>query len=233
MRYEREFLECLPAVISYVRIRMVGEGENWTDVYGETVTAGVEIIQDARFRGDSSLKTIMISIARNKVRDHFRQKEAGHKLTWEFFTNSPIKQRSHILPEYLSAMIQRLPNNQRRVVHYYLYDHRTFGEIAAEFGVCKKTVVEWFKQAKKTLRRQLGEPTRKPVKRTIPEPSESIGFIDGRTLEKLEWLTRFWNSYEGLSRANSGPMGSEGRIDEGRRVRNEIAGILVCGDRGR
>lgn len=141
--------------------RLVGDVEAAEDLVQEVFTALPSAI--ARFRGEASLRTFLVSMAVNHAKNHVRagarRRAAMAKLAREPANDSgnPERdvQRTQLADRLLYALDQ-LPLEQRVVVVLAEVEERTSGEIASIVGAPEGTVRTRLFHAKRKLRELLG-----------------------------------------------------------------------------
>lgn len=148
------------AVRAFAR-RLVGEVAAAEDLVHDVFCALPNAIQ--RFRGDSSLRTFLISVAVNHARHHVRgaarRRSALEKLGREP-TENPAKDPEHDarrreLAELLTRALDELPIEQRVAFVLCEVEERTSGEAAAIVGVPEATIRTRLFHAKRKLRAAL------------------------------------------------------------------------------
>lgn len=141
--------------------RLIGDVEAAEDLLQDVFVALPAAI--ARFRGESSLRTFLISIAVNHAHNHVRaasrRRAALARMAREPEPNSPDPEREVLrarLGQRLMLALDKLPLEQRVVVVLAEIEERSSQEIAAIVGVPEGTVRTRLFHAKRKLRERLG-----------------------------------------------------------------------------
>lgn len=142
--------------------RLVGDMESAEDLVQDVFVALPGAI--GRFRGESSLRTFLVSIAvhraQNHVRSAMRRRAALAKLAREPEPSSPDLQRDlerRQLADRLMLALDQLPLEQRVAIVLGEIEERTSGEIATIVGAPEATVRTRIFHAKRKLRSILGQ----------------------------------------------------------------------------
>lgn len=140
--------------------RLVGDVESAEDLVQDVFVALPGAI--ARFRGDSSLRTFLVSIAVNRAKNHVRaaarRRAALARLGREPEAAPPDPQREverRELADRLMLALDALPLEQRVAVVLSEIEERTSGEIAVIVGAPEGTVRTRIFHAKRKLRELL------------------------------------------------------------------------------
>ena len=148
------------AVYAFAR-RLVGDPAAAQDLVHEVFVALPRAI--ARFRGESSMRTFLLSIAVNHARHHLRaamrRRLAMVRLSRELDPEAPPGPEQHLsrvdLARELSRALDSLPMDQRVAFVLCEFEERTSKEAALIVGAPEATVRTRVFHAKKKLREQL------------------------------------------------------------------------------
>lgn len=142
--------------------RLVGDVESAEDLVQDVFVALPSAI--ARFRGDASLRTFLVSIAVNRAKNHvrsaMRRRAALAKLGREPEPSSPDLQRDlerRQLADTLMLALDELPLEQRVAIVLSEIEERTSAEIATIVGAPEGTVRTRIFHAKRKLRETLAQ----------------------------------------------------------------------------
>lgn len=142
--------------------RLVGDIESAEDLVQDVFVALPSAV--ARFRGDSSLRTFLVSIAVNRAKNHvrsaMRRRAALAKLGREPEQSSPDLQRDmerRELADTLMLALDELPLEQRVAIVLSEIEDRTSAEISTIVGSPEATVRTRIFHAKRKLREILAE----------------------------------------------------------------------------
>jgi RNA polymerase sigma-70 factor (ECF subfamily) len=149
------------ALLAFAR-RLVGDGEAAKDLVHEVFITVPKAIQ--RFEGQSSLRTVLVSIAVNHARHHVRSAARRRSLS-ERFAREPEPSNQGSTPERdvarerlaraLSRALDTLPLDQRVAFVLCEVEERTSREVAEIVGAPEATVRTRLFHAKKKLRDEL------------------------------------------------------------------------------
>ncbi|MBI2392171.1 MAG: sigma-70 family RNA polymerase sigma factor [Deltaproteobacteria bacterium] len=149
-----------PAVLSFAR-RLVGEDAAAHDLLQEVFLTLPSAI--GSFRGASTLRTFLVSIAVNHARHHVRgaaRRRAAMSRYGHEDVDPPSTPEHHAeradLARRLTAALDELPLDQRVAFVLCEVEERTAGEVAAIVGAPEATVRTRVFHARKKLREKLG-----------------------------------------------------------------------------
>jgi RNA polymerase sigma-70 factor (ECF subfamily) len=137
--------------------RLVGDAQSAEDVVHDVFVALPTAIRN--FRGDSSLRTFLVSIAINYARHHLRG-AARRRAALQRFVEQPMgvspdpehSTRQRQLAELLTRLLDELPLDQRVAFVLCDVEERSSPEAAAVIGVPEATVRTRLFHARRKLR---------------------------------------------------------------------------------
>ncbi|HTR31851.1 MAG TPA: sigma-70 family RNA polymerase sigma factor [Puia sp.] len=128
-------------LISFNVVTMGGSLQDGEDIFQETVVTFIDLIRKDRFRRDSSIKTFLVSVARNIWLNELKKKKSGDHRARIFETG-----RGHLDNDVLDNLNQREKREQllslmahlgescRKMLILYYYDNLSFEEIIRKMG---------------------------------------------------------------------------------------------------
>ena len=143
--------------------RLLGHPEVAEDLVHEVFLGAPAAFQ--RYRGESTLRTFLISVAVNKSKHHVRSAGRRRRLH-ERLASEPVRDRSiapdeewerRELAEELQRALDQLPHDERVVVVLCEVEERTSGEVAQIVDAPEATVRTRLFRAKRRLRALLGD----------------------------------------------------------------------------
>ena len=142
---------------------------NYLNSAGEARQLAEEVLQDvmmavwrsaANFRGESKVRTWMISIARNQAISIRRKHRIEQVELEDIYANDGTGPLERIVLEdqieMLRAGIRQLPQAQRETLELVFFHQMSGAEVAAVLGISEGTVKSRLHRAKETLRGLLG-----------------------------------------------------------------------------
>lgn len=161
--FEKIFREYYEPVLRFF-LRQGVSREQAKDLTQETFLRVYQNIEE--FRGDSSLKTWIFSIAKNVWLNYLRwrhtEKREGEEVSLD---NEELKIKPEVLEKILLdekkkklyEAVMRLPRRMRACVWYRIYRGLKYREIAERMGISIGTVKAQLFEAEKRLRAELGD----------------------------------------------------------------------------
>lgn len=128
-------------MVSFNVVTMGGSLQDGEDIFQETVVAFIDLVKKGKFRGDSSIKTFLVAVARNIWLNELKKKKSGDQRAKVFETN-----REHIENDVLADINQRevkaqflvlmghLGQSCKKVLTLYYYENQPFDEITTKMG---------------------------------------------------------------------------------------------------
>jgi len=182
-------------VSARVKEKIGSRTPDWEDVVSRVFLSLVEVANSGKFRGDSSVGTLLFRITDRRVTDHIREKYKDGRFVEErevaiYDATQSELEYSQFLGAVVSAM-ERLTPRQREVFAMFGLGEMTAGETARNLGISKGTVWKTYDRAREKLAGQL-----KPWMAKEMEP-----------LTLVNWTERFWFAFLRLGQ-------KRGRLDE-------------------
>ncbi len=128
-------------LISFNVVTMGGSLQDGEDIFQETVVTFIDLVRKGKFRGESSVKTFLVAVARNIWLNELKRKKSGDQRAKIFETN-----RGHIendvlenlnkreMREQLLSLMDRLGDSCRKILTLFYYDNLPFEEIIHKMG---------------------------------------------------------------------------------------------------
>ena len=128
-------------LISFTVVTMGGSLQDGEDIFQETVVTFIDLVRKSKFRGDSSVKTFLVSVARNIWLNELKRRKSGDQRAKVFETS-----RGHIendvmenlnkreMREQLLSVINHLGESCRKVLTLFYYENLPFEEIVRKMG---------------------------------------------------------------------------------------------------
>jgi len=149
------------------------------DLLQKTLLASVESL--ARFEGHSSVRTYLYAIARNKLRDYWREKtrrdaiDFGVSSLVDLSPSPSSVLRATEQQRLLVEALRRLPIDQQISVELHYWEGLTGPELAEVIGVPEGTVRGRLRRARGTLRELLTELASDPA--ALPSEADMGAWI--------------------------------------------------------
>jgi RNA polymerase sigma factor (sigma-70 family) len=127
---------------------MGGSLQDGEDIFQETVVTFIDLVQKQKFRGDSSIKTFLTSIAKHiwlnelKRRKSVTHRESRFGTERDQVDNDLLDnyEQQEVKAQFL-ALIGQLGGSCRQVLSLFYYDNLTFAEIMEKMGYENEQVV--------------------------------------------------------------------------------------------
>jgi RNA polymerase sigma factor (sigma-70 family) len=128
-------------LISFNVVTMGGSLQDGEDIFQETVVTFIDLVRKSKFRGDSSVKTFLVSVARNIWLNELKKRKSGDQRAKVFETS-----RGHIendiienlnkreMREQLLSLMGHLGESCRKVLTLFYYENLSFEEIIGKMG---------------------------------------------------------------------------------------------------
>ncbi|MGO8791263.1 MAG: RNA polymerase sigma factor [Terriglobia bacterium] len=151
-------------VYSYVRRRLVPHTEFVDDLVQEVFLAAWESL--GKFRGESSLRSWLLGIARHKVEDHYRKRLRELEVPEEEEGSAPEPVDPHNIEEALDQqhaakktheVLASLPEAYAVVLRWRYWEKRGLSEIARETGKTEKAIERLLARAREQFKRNWNE----------------------------------------------------------------------------
>lgn len=128
-------------LISFNVATMGGSLQDGEDIFQETVVTVIDLIRKGKFRGDSSVKTFLVSVARNIWLNELKKRKSGDQRAKVFETSrghiendviENINQRE--MREQLLSLMDHLGESCRKILMLFYYENLPFEEIIRKMG---------------------------------------------------------------------------------------------------
>jgi RNA polymerase sigma-70 factor (ECF subfamily) len=155
---------CADYVYGYVRRRLMPRAELVEDLVQEILLAAWENLE--AFRGDSSLRSWLLGIARHKVEDHYRKRLREVQIDDENESSFDEPASAADLEEALAMRqtsqrtretLEQLPEIYRVVLLWRYWEHRSLREIAAQTGRTEKAIERLLSRARTQFKKRWNE----------------------------------------------------------------------------
>jgi RNA polymerase sigma-70 factor (ECF subfamily) len=151
-------------VYSYIRRRLIPHTEFADDLVQEVFLAAWENLE--KFRGESSLRTWLLGIARHKVEDHYRKRLREGPVPGEEENSTPEPVDPHSVEEAIEQqqaakktqeILASLPEAHSIVLLWRYWEKRSLSEIAVATGKTEKAVERLLARAREQFKRKWNE----------------------------------------------------------------------------
>ena len=144
-------------VYAYVRHRLIPRFDAVEDIVQEVFLSALDNL--ANFRGESSLHSWLLGIARHKVEDHYRrriqQPEPLDSLDVESIDRPPEEAiDDHRIEEKIRSILTILPETYSLVLLWRYWEKRSAREIAAAIGRSEKAVERLLSRARAQFKKK-------------------------------------------------------------------------------
>jgi RNA polymerase sigma factor (sigma-70 family) len=128
-------------LISFNVVTMGGSLQDGEDIFQETVVTFIDLIRKGKFRRDSSVKTFLVSVARNIWLNELKRKKSGDQRARIFETSrgqieqdiaENLNQRE--TREQLLSLMGHLGESCRKILTLFYYENLPFDEITGKMG---------------------------------------------------------------------------------------------------
>jgi RNA polymerase sigma factor (sigma-70 family) len=128
-------------LVSFNVVTMGGSLQDGEDIFQETVVAFIELVRKGKFRGESSIKTFLVAVARNLWFNELRKKKSGDQRAKVFETNrehiendvmEDINQRE--IKEQFLVLMTHLGASCKKILTMFYYENLSFEEITVKMG---------------------------------------------------------------------------------------------------
>ncbi len=151
-------------VYGYVRRRLIPHTEFVDDLVQEVFLAAWENLE--KFRGESSLRSWLLGIARHKVEDHYRKRLRDIQVPGEEDEPVPEPVDTHSVEEAIEQeqaakrtkeILASLPEDYSIVLLWRYWEKRSLNEIAAKTGKTEKAIERLLARAREQFKRKWNE----------------------------------------------------------------------------
>jgi RNA polymerase sigma factor (sigma-70 family) len=125
---------------------MGGGLQDGEDIFQETVVTFIDLVQRRKFRGDSSIKTFLTSIAKHIWLNELKRRKSVNLRESKFWTDRDQEELfdsyedQEIKAQFLTLLSQ-LGDSCRQVLTLFYYENLTFAEIMEKMGYESEQVV--------------------------------------------------------------------------------------------
>src|SRR6516225_12094178 len=151
-------------VYAYVRRRLIPRADLVDDLVQEVFLAAWENLD--KFRGDSSLRSWLLGIARHKVEDHYRKRLRELQFRDEGEDSSEEPASSLDLEETLAKrqagqrtreILKMLPETYALILLWRYWEKRSLRDIAVQIGRTEKSVERLLARARQQFKKRWNE----------------------------------------------------------------------------
>src|SRR5580693_5664437 len=128
-------------LISFNVVTMGGSLQDGEDIFQETVVTFIDLVRKGKFRGDSSIKTFLVSVARNIWLNEIKKKKSGDHRARIFETSREHVENDIIenlnqreIKEQFLSLMGHLGESCRKILTLFYYDNLSFEEIIQKMG---------------------------------------------------------------------------------------------------
>jgi len=155
---------CADHVYAYVRRRLIPRADLVDDLVQEVFLAAWENLD--KFRGDSSLRSWLLGIARHKVEDHYRKRLRELQFRDEGEDSSEEPASSLDLEETLAKrqagqrtreILKMLPETYALILLWRYWEKRSLRDIAVQIGRTEKSVERLLARARQQFKKRWNE----------------------------------------------------------------------------
>ena len=148
-------------VYAYVRRRLIPRADLVEDLVQEVFLAAWESLD--KFRGDSSLRSWLLGIARHKVEDHYRKRLRELQLAEEEEGTESEPVSAHDLEgalaerqtgELTREVLSILPENYSVVLLWRYWENRSLRDIAVQTGRTEKAIERLLARARQQFKKR-------------------------------------------------------------------------------
>jgi RNA polymerase sigma factor (sigma-70 family) len=128
-------------LISFNVVTMGGSLQDGEDIFQETVVTFIDLVRKGKFRRDWSVKTFLVSLARNIWLNELKRKKSGDQRARIFETSrgqieqdivENLNQRE--TREQLLSLMGHLGESCRKILTLFYYENLPFDEIVGKMG---------------------------------------------------------------------------------------------------
>jgi RNA polymerase sigma factor (sigma-70 family) len=125
---------------------MGGGLQDGEDIFQETVVTFIDLVQRRKFRGDSSIKTFLTSIAKHIWLNELKRRKSVNHRESRFWTERDQEELfdsyedQEIKAQFLT-LLNQLGDSCRQVLTLFYYENLTFAEIMEKMGYESEQVV--------------------------------------------------------------------------------------------
>ena len=151
-------------VYAYVRGRLIPRADLVEDLVQEIFLAAWQSLD--KFRGDSSLRSWLLGIARHKVEDHYRKRLRELQLEEEGENVESEPASAHDLEEALAkrqvgqrtrAILSTLPETYSVILQWRYWENRSLRDIAVQTGRTEKAIERLLARSRQQFKKRWHE----------------------------------------------------------------------------
>lgn len=155
---------CADHVYGYVKRRLIPRGDLVEDLVQEIFLAAWENLET--FRGESSLKSWLLGIARHKVEDHYRRRLREVQIEEGEEDSRDVRGSSGDLEGAIAmrqtgqrtrAVLGQLPETYSMILQWRYWERRTLREIAEQTGRTEKAIERLLARARSQFKKRWDE----------------------------------------------------------------------------
>lgn len=128
------------SIANYIRSNS-GNDEDAEDLFQEAIVVFINIVRKGNFRGDSSIKTFLYSIARNLWRNELKRQNRAVIRETNYYEQSEKEERDiqlsigeTELKDQLMQLLERLGENCKKILLLFYYQNLPMKEIFQHMG---------------------------------------------------------------------------------------------------
>lgn len=128
-------------LISFNVVTMGGSLQDGEDIFQETVVTFIDLVRKGKFRGDSSVKTFLVSVARNIWLNELKRRKSGDQRAKVFETSRGHMENDVIdnlnqreMREQLLLLMDHLGESCRKILTLFYYENLSFRDIIGKMG---------------------------------------------------------------------------------------------------
>ncbi|WKN41601.1 RNA polymerase sigma factor [Tunicatimonas pelagia] len=128
------------SVASYIRANS-GNDEDAEDFFQEAIVVFINIVRKGNFRGDSSIKTFLYSIARNLWRNELKRQNRVLMRETNYYEQTEKEEQDiqesigeHEVKDQLLHLLEKLGDNCKKILLLFYYENLPMKEIFQHMG---------------------------------------------------------------------------------------------------
>lgn len=128
------------SIANYIRSNS-GKEEDAEDFFQEAIVVFINIVRKGNFRGDSSIKTFLYSIARNLWRNELKRQNRALMRETSYYEQSEKEERDiqisigeNELKNQLMQLLEKLGENCKKILLLFYYENLPMKEIFHRMG---------------------------------------------------------------------------------------------------
>ncbi|MEQ9443049.1 MAG: sigma-70 family RNA polymerase sigma factor [Cyclobacteriaceae bacterium] len=128
------------SIANYIRSNS-GKDEDAEDFFQEAIVVFIDIVRRGNFRGDSSIKTFLYSIARNLWRNELKRQNRALMRETNYYEQSEKEEQDiqtklweNEMKTQLMQLLEKLGDNCRKILLLFYYENLPMKEIFQHMG---------------------------------------------------------------------------------------------------